>query len=564
MPYNVSHTLTVESLPREILTKIFLLAVSSVELPMPANSVDSDTTSQELSDSPLRLSWVNRRWNFITRRTPRLWTHIHVSHRRTGEALLTYLTLSNDAPLDVTVRWLPSFSRLPPDGVEVDAKALRATYYQAMKESFPAFNAQGGLLLQHAKRWRSLRLVLDDPWLMEVFLKRFSIGSTPQLITLDLRYVLPHQDLKVIVAADQENDGIVAFAGIQHANIAHLRLDGVSLAPPLPSLESLTTLKLHNLDDEQMPQLPELIPMLRGLPNLRRLSFYSYIVADEYPLDFPASDTVCLTALEKLSISHVCDGWPEYFILCVYFPNVRRLTFDIWEAGFYDFLQFLHDCYEDFTDLHMGEPRRFHGLELSSVEGLQLAQFGGNYRADGAVIDEKDFFNLLKNVRFLVLDVQGDKDHISRFIEYTRQLTASDTINPEDSLVPSSTTCMPLLGTVLLLGIEAADTHYSKDLVKTRKEMGAPIDRLLIQLHRGRNAQSMITDSDDSRDDVFTAEDVAWLKANVAEVLIFDKVQLPNREGIDDMLDLLFEVEDEMAAGSGLKFVDVFCDLLEL
>lgn len=545
----------------EILTKVFRLVTNSATVHMPANSEAIDTISQELSELPLQLSQVNRRWRFIAQHTPGLWGHIYVSHRRLNHsALLAHLMFSNDNPLDVTIRWLPSFPWLLFAADEKDDRLLKAIYRQAVVKYGHDMGDQLGLLLEHIERWRSVRVVLDDADMMESFAAQCYTATAPQLISLDLQYILPPQVRNLAVNIGRSNGDLVGFTGVRNSSLSSLRLDGVTLTSPLPSLQSLTTLKLYNLGEEQMPQLHELFEVLHELPHLRRLFIHSFVVQEE-PLEVSPADIVCLPALEVLSISDVSEYWPEFFLEGTYFPNLKRLSLDIWERTFDGFLTTLHNCYKDTVDYHGADPAfHFPGSILGSIEGLQLGEFGGaegdSYIGDK---DEQDVFGRLINVRFLVLDVRKNRDHISNLVQYTRQLTAADNaMNQADSSTPSSTTCMPLLSTVLLQGIKDSNMQEIEDLVKTRKEMGVPIRRLLIQLHRST------IDSNKSAEEAFPAEIVAWLKANVEEVLIFDKEQLPNWEGIDDMLDVLFEVEVEMAAENGTSFVDVFRGMMEL
>lgn len=565
MSSNTLPSSTIESLPLKVLTRIFLLATNSTTPRMPAESANaSDTASQELADLPLRLSQVNQSWRYIAQHTPKLWTYIHVSHRRPHyeSLLIMYLILSGHASLDITVRWLPSVSRLLLAGEEVNAQDIGAVYRKAVMDYLPTVNVQVGRLLNHVSRWRSFRLVIDNVDTMQSFIAWCSTTAAPHLTALDLRYILPPQVRILVENALHPNSDVPRFAGIQDSNISFLCLDGVRLNPPLPSLQALTTLSFNHLGVGKMLRFPELLQALRRLPSLRRLAFHSFDILDDQPLDLPPSEIVSLPALEKLSLSDVSHGWPEDFVKYTYFPNIKKLVLDIWDEGFDVFLAYLHVCYEGMLDLHDIDPEtseaQFSGSILGSLEGLQLAEFGGPSRG-GVMIQDKDIFDKLINLRFLVLDVQAGLDHISNIIEYTRQSKVSHDPNYPGDASSTPMVCRPLVGTFLLLGIESGHEQQVVDLVQARKETGAPIQRLLIQRYR----DTMTTDSNDPAD-IFTAAAVDWLEANVMEVFFFNEVELPSLEEIDDMLDVLFEVEAVVKAGEGLNFVDVFRNMLEL
>lgn len=581
MPSSTIPSSPISTLPVEILVMIFLFTVNSATPYIPYRKRTSGNnraiTFKKLAKiAPLRLSQVSRRWRDITRRTPKLWTDIHIIHLRPYylPLLISHLIYSASTPLDITVHWRPSLLPLIAAGDKIrwfgderdeeqdDTRALKDLYYQQIMSLRPFVYEQLKMLAYQVKRWRSFRLVFEDAGMMQAFIKSFSNLTAPKLTALDLRYILPPQVTGLSVDALLPNSGVALFAGIQGSNsIRSLHLEGVRLSLPLPSLRPLTTLSLHNMRPDAMPRLPELFDALRELPNLRRLYLHSFDSEDEYPLIIGSSNIVSLPALEKLSLADVPQGWAEYFIRHTNFPNVKKLALDIYEQEFDFALQELNTSHGTTPESHDVAPK----FVLRSLEGLQLGAFGGCSRHNEVAVQEADFFSKLDNVRILLLNVEKHSDHISNVTKYTYQLTeghdCNGTANP-------STTCMPLLHTVFLRGIKHSRKKEIEDMVKAREEMGAPIRRLLIdRCCEGDRycVQSKITDPDNSiHDTPFTTEDASWIQSNVTETVVFDEVRLQSREGINDTLDVLFEADGVVAADGNSKFVDVFRNMLKL
>lgn len=551
---------------------VFILAVNSAITPYDVPSrVDSEETyaalaSQELEKIvPLRLSQVCRLWRDITHRTSKLWTHINVSHLRPNYAplLISHLTFSGNAPLDITLQWFPSIVPLLSAGDKIederdedrdDTQGFKDIYYRAVKEHKPALREQMQMVVCFIERWRSFRLVLDDASVMQGFVEYFSTRAVPRLIAIDLRYIEPFEVSGLGVNTGLLNDGAALFAGVTNSpDIRSLHLDDIELGLPLPSLRSLTTLGLHNLGSDKMPRLAQLLDALDELPNLHRLYLHYLDSGEDMPPDIPDLDSniVSLPALEELSLADVPQGWPEYFFRFTYFPNIKKLALDIYTDEFSFVLRVLNWPYSDKSD-QSSDPM------LCSLEGLRLGTFGGHPLQDRFIAEQEPvFFSELKNVRILLLDVGEDEGHISRVTKYTHQLTRVHD--------PTSTRCMPLLDTVFLRGVKDDRKQEIEDLVKARKKMGVPIRRLLIDRNDwyGRRTGP---DGPILYGPSFTTEDVSWLKDNVAEVAVFDEVRVPSHDGIDETLNLLFEADGVVAAGEGLnlKFVDVFCDMLKL
>lgn len=153
---------------------------------------------------------------------------------------------------------------------------------------------------------------------------------------------------------------------------------------------------------------------------------------------------------------------------------------------------------------------------------------------------DDDIYHGLDNLRVLMVDCNESYGY-HEFLQKVLHLTLSPSLDFPSDHIPAM--CLPRLNTLVL---SDPDIEELKEFIITRREVGFPIKRLLIQL--GSNGKSSVTELD-----------AEWFARNVGLLSTFYSRVLPSC-GIDPVLEKLLEA-DTAAEADGVSFSEVFAKL---
>lgn len=251
----LSPLLPVNSVPREVLCRIFALVGSGADV--------------------VPLSHVCRRWRHIALRSPRLWTSF--GNRDLTRMLPAFIERSQGAPLDISVC--------------IDSNDNQCLERLADLQSV-------------SSRLRSFDVTISGIWtdkLKDLF-SRFR-SPAPLLTTLSIRF---DHDVKVPGPKPSGDDAFSPLFAKEHPTLSSLSLK--SLRPwAAPLSETLTALTMASL----YLSANDLYPCLKAVPNLTFLALLNVIssLSDDYT---GSSDPIPLDRLSTLYI-HQPGGPYKHF-----------------------------------------------------------------------------------------------------------------------------------------------------------------------------------------------------------------------------------------------------------
>ncbi|RDB27218.1 hypothetical protein Hypma_004391 [Hypsizygus marmoreus] len=302
MIYAIPHSQPpIHAMPTELLSEIFDLLSHLSPPPGPG-----------IIPSQITISHVCARWRRVITSISSQWTQLAITHTRHPDVLASFLTWSNTRPISVTII-------LPVSGVELWPAPRISEFKKTFKH-----------LRKHTSRMQALRIESTTPTLR--IIQRLFLPTKPPTPLPTLSYLHLTQT--------DSSAPLTAFGPLtlNPHTLTVLRLSGVSLLAPAPSLAGLRMLHLTNgpgslLDQTQLthPTYP-LIPPGPAMPRLTHLHLYRTPPIPTGPpgVFTPSFDPALLVSVTLAHIRTPLDDEQDALIrlfeLTGSSPHLRELT----------------------------------------------------------------------------------------------------------------------------------------------------------------------------------------------------------------------------------------------